>query len=177
MTARLVDTPVIETERLILRGPRMEDFPAWEAFYTSPRAQYIGGPGDTGLAWRAFCHVTGMWALRGFGSFIFTLKDSDAPIGMSGPWYPANWPEHEIGWTIWSAEGEGKGYAAEAATAARDYAYRSLGWTTAVSYIEPENARSIALAERLGARLDPNAASPGDYPTVVYRHPAPEALA
>ena len=40
-----------------------------------------------------------------------------------------------------------------------------------VSYIDPGNARSIALAERLGARPDPDAprADPDD---LVYRHTA-----
>jgi RimJ/RimL family protein N-acetyltransferase len=94
---------------------------------------------------------------------------------MAGPWYPADWSEPELGWTLWSAAHEGKGYAHEAAVAARAHAYSVLGWTTAVSYIDPDNARSIALAERLGATLDPDAAhhNPAD---LVYRHPAPEAL-
>ena len=42
------------------------------------------------------------------------------------------------------------------AAASRAWAYRALGWTTAVSYIRTDNARSARLAERLGitAELD-----------------------
>lgn len=179
MTPHLADTPVIETERLILRAPRMADYPTWEAFFASDRAKFIGGPGERRTAWRAFAHVVGMWALKGFGSFVFTLKRSDAPIGMTGPWYPEDWPEPEIGWTIWSAETEGKGFAFEAARAARDFAFRELGWTTAVSYIDDGNDRSVALAERLGAWLDNDAVKPDEDepPVLVYRHPMPEGLA
>ncbi len=108
--------------------------------------------------------------------FVFSAKiDPDTPLGMAGPWFPEGWPEREIGWTLWAAEAEGKGYAREAAVAARDHAFRDLGWDTAVSYIDPENTRSIALAERLGARRDDAARHPGDEPCLVYRHPKPEA--
>ena len=178
MTARLANIPTLETERLTLRGPAMEDFEPWAAFAMSDRARHIGGPYTYGTAWRAFCHVAGQWALRGYGSFIFCLKGSDTPLGMSGPWHPADYPEREIGWTIWAAENEGKGYAYEAAQAGRRYAYDTLGWPTAVSYIEKGNTNSVALAERLGATLDPDAQAPHDNdPNVlVYRHPAPEAL-
>ncbi|WP_347310904.1 GNAT family N-acetyltransferase [Defluviimonas sp. SAOS-178_SWC] len=175
MTVTLSGTPVLSTERLILRAPRKGDFEPWAAMATSERARYIGGPLDRKLAWRALGHLTGHWVHRGFGMFIFSAKnDPDTPLGMAGPWFPEGWPEHEIGWTVWAPEAEGKGYAFEAAAATRDHAFRDLGWTTAVSYIDPDNVRSIALAERLGARRDDDAAHPGDEPCLVYRHPAPE---
>ena len=55
-------------------------------------------------------------------------------------------------------------------------AYDVLGWPTAVSYVAPDNMRSRVLAERLGAVIDTQAASIGDPPCLVYRHPAPESL-
>jgi RimJ/RimL family protein N-acetyltransferase len=172
----MLSTPSLETERLILRGPKAQDWPIWRDFAMSGRAQYIGGPFDASKAWRALGHVIGMWELRGFGSFVITPRDSDRAIGLTGPWYPIEWPEPELGWTIWAPELEGKGLAFEAASAARRYAYDSLGWTTAVSYIDPANARSIALAERLGATRDTAAVAPNDNADLVYRHPWPEAL-
>ncbi|WP_300517200.1 GNAT family N-acetyltransferase [Aliiroseovarius sp.] len=167
----------IDTPRLTLRLPRMEDFPTWEAFAASKRAQYIGGPYDKRNAWRAFAHVAGQWMLRGYGSFVFCEKGSDKPLGLTGPWHPEDWPEREIGWTVWSPEAEGKGYAFEAALAARAHAFETLGWDTAVSYIDADNARSIALAERLGCTLDEDAEKPDSDlpPCLVYRHPAPDA--
>lgn len=182
MTTALPHIPTLETERLILRGPRMEDVPHWLAFAATERAAFIGGPriADPGTAWRAFAHVAGMWMLRGYGSFVFELKaDPGTPVGMTGPWHPLDWPERELGWTIWSADLEGTGLAFEAAQEARRFAYADLGWLTAVSYIDSRNARSIALAERMGCTLDPDAKSPdadeGEV-ILVYRHPAPEAL-
>jgi RimJ/RimL family protein N-acetyltransferase len=173
----LSGTPTLATARLTLRAPVAADWPHWHAFARSPRAAYIGGPMDDRVAWRAFCHIIGMWVARGFGSFVFCETGTDTPLGHAGPWHPFDWPEPEIGWCLWSTEAEGKGYAFEAATATRAFAFATLGWPTAVSYIDPANARSIALAERLGAVLDPNAPRDPDDEDLVYRHPRPEGLA
>ena len=64
---------------------------------------------------------------------------------------------------------KGQGYASEAAAALRDWAFERLGLETLASYVDPRNRRSIAVAERLGARLDANAdrTDPDD---LVYRH-------
>lgn len=172
MTPHLADTPVLETERLSLRAPQPGDYDAWKAFYLSDRAEFIGGGPDqtAGIAWRAFCHIIGMWAVRGFGSFIVTRKGEDTPVAMTGPWYPDDWPEFELGWTVWDPALEGTGLAYEAAQEARRYAYGVLGWKQPVSYIHRDNARSIALAKRLGAVLDERAPAPHSS-DVVYRHP------
>lgn len=175
MTPRLVDTPVLETPRLTLRAPAARDWPLWRDFAMSERAEFIGGPYTNETAWRAFGHVIGMWVLRGFGSFVFTAKGDGTALGMTGPWFPEGWPELEIGWTVWSAEVEGTGLAFEAALATRGYAYEVLGWPGAVSYIDHGNERSVALAKRMGCVLDEAAATPGDKPAYVYRHPAPDA--
>ncbi|MDJ0628203.1 MAG: GNAT family N-acetyltransferase [Rhodobacter sp.] len=173
MTPHLADTPVLETGRLRLRAPGRQDWPLWRDFAGTERAMFIGGPFDLRSAWRAFGHVIGMWVLRGYGSFVFTAKDDDTALGMTGPWHPADWPEKELGWTVWSADQEGTGLAFEAARAARDFAFGPLGWDTAVSYIHKDNARSITLAERLGAVRDETATAP--HPEdLVFRHTAPE---
>lgn len=176
----LSPTPVIETERLVLRAPAARDFAAWREFFLSDRSQFIRTvpEADEALAWRAWAGVIGHWVMRGWGSFVITTHESDAALGMTGPWAPINWPEFEIGWTCWNRANEGKGLMAEAAQATIAHAFRVLGWQTAVSYIAPENTRSIRLAERIGARLDPAAAPfPGERPALVYRHPKPEGLA
>jgi RimJ/RimL family protein N-acetyltransferase len=171
----LAPTPVLMTGRLVLRAPQGDDFAAWAAFATSDRSRYIGGPLSRALAWRAWGHVIGHWAMRGFGMFVLAARIApERPLGMAGPWYPDGWPEREIGWSLWSDADEGKGYAREAAAAARDHAFGALGWTSAVSYIHPDNARSIALAERLGATRDRAAPCPEDRACLVYRHPRPE---
>ena len=172
-TITLSNTPVLETERLFLRAPQPGDFEPCAAFLTSDRARFVGGPCDRNQSWRAMGHMTGHWVHRGFGMFIFHAKGDETPLGMAGPWFPEGWPEHEIAWSIWLPAAEGKGLAFEAATAARAYAWNSLGWNSAVSYIDPDNARSIRLAERMGAMRAANPVSEGG--SLVYRNPVPEA--
>ena len=179
MTVTLTGTPVIHTKRLILRAPEPWDAAPFCAFLGSDRARFVGGTTEPGRAWRAFGTILGHWVLRGFGPFTIVRGDSrtgaERAIGMAGPWFPDTWPEHEIGWMLWDDAHEGQGLAAEAAAAVRDHARTHLGWATAVSYIDLENARSIALAERLGAVRDPDAAVPPAHPDGgalgVWRHP------
>lgn len=167
----LTGIPVIRTARLVLRGPKTSDFDIWAACAASARAQFIGGPIDRGLAWRAFCHLTGHWLHRGYSMFIFADPATDAPLGMAGPWFPEGWPEPEIGWTVWDPAAEGRGYAFEAATAARAWAYETLGWTTAISLIAEGNQRSAALARRMGAQLEATRADAQHGQVQTWRHP------
>ena len=167
---------LLETERLVLRQPAADDVNAWIAFAISERSEYVRSEElDEAKAWRSFAAICGHWTLRGYGTLVFALKSApDAPLGMAGPWAPKGWPEPEIGWTLWDGANEGKGYVREAAEAARAWAYRDLGWSGAVSYIDARNTRSIRLAERLGAAPDWNAFTPRDEQCVVFRHPKPE---
>jgi len=164
--------PTLETERLILRGPAKQDADAYLKFFTSKRSVHVGGPLTQRLAWRMFAAEIGHWHIMGCGMWTVTAKGDDTALGLVGCWHPADWPEREIGWLLWQSA-EGKGYAYEAACAARDFAFGALGWDTAVSYIESDNQRSIKLAERLGAKLDKTATYPDDKPGLVYRHPLP----
>lgn len=178
MTPHLAETPVIETERLVLRAPTPADYPAWESFFLSDRARYVGGGPDfdEGRAWRAFASFFGHWAMRGCGIFAIEDRRTRANVGAIGPWYPAGTPEKEISWSIWDPAFEGSGRMAEAARAVLAHVFADLGWTTAVSYIDGKNTRSVALATRLGASVDASARGP--HPDdIVYRHPRPEARA
>lgn len=169
-------TVTLTTDRLILRRPTGDDWPAARAFFTSDRAATLGGPLTEGRAWRVFASEIGHWDIRGYGMWSVTRKGDPTAIALIGPWFPADWPETEVGWMVWDASAEGTGIAAEAARAAVDDAYTRLGWSTVVSYIAPANARSIRLAERLGAVPDPDAPQPKpDEPCLVYRHPRPTA--
>jgi RimJ/RimL family protein N-acetyltransferase len=165
--------PEIETERLILRPPRVEDWPAYAAFMETDAARFFAGYKNRTAAWRSYGTVIWHWLHKGFGPW--TVAQGEEPVGLVGPKQPDGWPEGELTWIAYGTA-EGKGIAHEAALAARDDAYDRLGWTTAVSYIEDDNTRSTALAKRLGCTIDPDAESPGG-PVRVWRHPGPEARA
>lgn len=166
--------PTIETERLVLRAPRSEDAAAHAAFFASPRAEFVGGPTTAERAWRILALEAGHWVLRGFGRWILTEKGNDAAIGIVGLWRPEGFPENELGWDLFDGA-TGKGYATEAARAARAYAYETLGWTTLTSMIDPKNAASAAVATRLGAAFAYDFTHQAFGPVQIWRHPGPGA--
>jgi len=166
--------PVIETRRLVLRGPEPEDYPSFKSTFTSYRARFMGGPLNPYETWMLYAAEIGHWKIRGFGMWMIHDKSTDKTYGMAGGWMPAMWPEKEIAWVIWP-EVAGRGIALEATHAARKYFYNALGWDGAVSYIDPKNLDSIRLAERLGAKKDKTAPTVDGH-DAVYRHPSPAEL-
>ena len=141
----------LETDRLILRLPERGDFDAYAQMVGDEEtARYIGGHMVRAAAWRKFLQMPGAWAMQGFAMFSLVEKASGAWIGQAGPWMPEGWPGTEVGWAL-RREYTGKGYALEAATAAIDWAFDTLGWTEVIHSIQLPNKASIALAERLGS--------------------------
>ncbi len=168
--------PVIETERLTLRGPSLDDFAPLAAFYADPvRSTGFGGPIPHDQAWRWFALNIGHWCLHGYG-FWTAVDRAGAIVGIVGLWNPEGWPEPELGWVLFEGH-EGKGYATEAARAVRDHAYRDLGMTTLTSNIVPGNEKSKALARKLGAWYERTYDNPNMGVDELWRHPGPEALA
>ena len=167
--------PTIETENLRLRAPAWSDFDAFAAFRMSPRTEYLGGPCTRTQAFDKLGEIIGHWHLRGYGRWIVADKATNAPLGVAGLFFPDDWPEPEIAWSVFEGA-EGRGVAHEAALASRDYAYTTLGWKTAVSCVEHGNTRSIALAKRLGATREDDFTTVDGLALQVYRHPAPEDL-
>jgi RimJ/RimL family protein N-acetyltransferase len=141
----------LETPRLILRPPRMEDFDAWAAFLEDEVAtKYIGGPQPRPTAWRTFMCMCGAWSMTGVAMFSVIEKASGQWVGRLGPWYPDGWPEPEVGWGI-ARQHWGKGYASEGAAAAVDYAFDVLGWSEVIHCIDEQNLASQGVAKRLGS--------------------------
>ncbi len=161
---------VLQTERLTLRRPTSDDWPIYRDFMMTDRARFFSSSGDLGATWKTFASELGHWQMYGAGLWAVTLRGDNTIIGLIGPWHPPHWPEKEIGWMILSDAQEGKGFATEAARASLTHAFDVLGWETAVSYIWPDNTRSVRLAEKLGAVLDEKATSPTPQ-AQVYRHP------
>lgn len=169
MSAMTDHIPVVETERLRLRAPKMADLAPLTAFFESDRSHLVGGPLDARAVHRAMMSTIGSWALRGHGFWHIADKADDTFLGNTGILFAPGWEEPELGWTVMDYA-EGRGIAFEAAAAARSYAARHLGHDGVISYIDPQNTRSAALAKRLGAVLELEGTFL-DHPIHVYRHP------
>jgi RimJ/RimL family protein N-acetyltransferase len=170
-----IDIPVLETERLRLRAWREDDLDPLAAFYASDaNARFVGGVCARDDAWRRMAMFLGHWALRGYGNWVIEEKGTGIFAGYCGLWSPESWPEPELMWGLAPAS-QGKGYATEAATRARRFAYETLRWPTLVSLIVPENEPSRRVSARLGARIERTIELRG-YRMDVHRHPVPEQL-
>ncbi|MEO7157654.1 MAG: GNAT family N-acetyltransferase [Vicinamibacterales bacterium] len=141
----------IETDRLILRQPRLEDLDPWaEMMADHDSAKFIGGTMPRSVTWRALMTMIGSWQALGFGMFSVIEKSSGRWVGRLGPWMPDGWPGTEVGWAI-ARDCWGQGYAPEGAAAATDWAFDNLGWTDVIHSIDPKNIASQQVAKKLGS--------------------------
>lgn len=167
-----VSVPTLGTERLILRPWRAEDIrPFAELCADAELMRYVGGVMDPIAAWRRMAAYTGHWQLRGYGPFALEDKATGQLAGYSGVFDPDGWPEREINWGL-CRPFLGRGLVTEAARRVRRYAYETLGFETITSCIDLDNRASIAVATRLGAKLDRKVEFFGRKGG-VFRHPSP----
>lgn len=160
--------PTLETERLILRPPSLDDFEPWCAMHADEEVmRFLGGAQGPELTWRSLCTMAGAWTIEGFSMFSVIERDTGQWIGRLGPWRPHAWPGNEVGWGL-VRSAWGKGYAGEGATAAMDYAADVLGWDEIIHTILPENEPSIRLAKRLGSRVLRQAATPPPFEGMTW---------
>lgn len=143
--------PQLETERLLLRAWKPEDFEAYARFMADPDVmRYLSGdPLSRGDAWRNMATFVGHWMLRGYGMWAVERKSDGIFLGRVGLWNPEGWPALEVGWTI-GREYWGNGYASEAAKAAMDYAFLTQKVDRMISVIDVRNEASQKVAQRLG---------------------------
>jgi ribosomal-protein-alanine N-acetyltransferase len=170
----------IETERLVLRRPRLSDAKALHAIYGDPEVmRYIGdGSTLTPAKTRAWIEkALARWKADGFGHFV--IEKDRKVIGRAGflVWDPDEWKtgtladlgDHaaiELGWML-AQEHWGNGYATEAAIALRNYGFKELKFERLISLITHGNDASVKVAERLGARYVRDVGS-GDWKVRLY---------
>lgn len=166
--------PTLQTERLTLGPATMAHVEAFAAFVTTGHARFLGGPSEPGEArddaWWSVTSHAGQWTLRGYGTFWASERSSGAPVGRVGLYHPAWLPEPELAWVVYEAHVR-KGYAVEAARAARAWAREARGLDGLWSLIKPANVASRATARRLGAAQEGTHAYRDGSVAEVWRHP------
>ncbi len=162
--------PVIETERLILRAPMIEDYQVFAKTVLGPNGQYFSEPKDGEEAWEVFIQIVGVWFLRGHGAWTITDRETGEALGFVLIGAEPGDQEHELGYILIEAA-QGKGIGAEATSTVRDLALGEFALPSLVSYVHKKNRASRALAERIGGQRDADAeAALGETDACVYRH-------
>lgn len=147
----LIEIPTLRTRRLVLRAFRAADLDGLAAMTADPEVRrflYAGRAVTRGECWIQMAAAIGQWGLRGYG--LFAVEADGRFAGRIGVLHPLEWPEPELAYAL-DAPFRGQGLATEAVAAVRDWAFARFGLARIASFILPTNARSAAVAARLGA--------------------------
>jgi RimJ/RimL family protein N-acetyltransferase len=167
--------PVIETERLRLRGHRVEDFAACAAMWADPAVtRHISGRAFTAEeSWAKLVRYVGHWALLGYGFWAIEERASGRFAGEAGfadfrrDIEPSLAGTPEIGWVLapWA---HGQGFATETVRAAVAWGDSHFGaGVRTACIIAPENLVSIRVAGKCGYRETARTTYKGE-PTILF---------
>ena len=151
--------PRLETERLILRGHTLEDFPAHAAMWTDARtlAHTQGTARSEEELWLRFLRNQGQWQLMGSGMWALEEKAGGAYAGALGFIYAKRAMDisfrdaPEMGWVI-APDFHGKGFAREAVAKATAWGDAHLDADQSWCMIKPVNRASLKVAAAAGFR-------------------------
>jgi RimJ/RimL family protein N-acetyltransferase len=150
-------TPEPTTDRLVLRRWRVGDAGRFAAINGDPEVMRHIGHGHVlgrGLSDELIARFEGEWRQCGFGPWAVAPRDDDAELlgfcGLTVPMFlPEVLPAVEVGWRF-ARDAWGRGYATEAARAALAFAFEEHAMREVIAIVDPENARSLRVAEKLG---------------------------
>jgi ribosomal-protein-alanine N-acetyltransferase len=164
---------IIETARLRLRPWRDADLEPFAALNADPRVmeffpKQLSREQSDAVATRIRIH----FVQHGFGLWAVELPAS-APfigfVGLSVPSFEAHFtPCIEVGWRL-AYEHWGRGLASEAARAALEFGFSSLGLAEIVSFTTRTNQRSMRVMERIGMTRRPE--DDFNHPALAEDHP------
>jgi RimJ/RimL family protein N-acetyltransferase len=164
----------VQTERLRLeRWGHEAHGDGFAAMNAQPEVvRYLGGgPGMTRAeSDEMSARIAAHWETYGFGLWAAVERATGDVIGFVGLCHPLWWPEMsdrvEVGWRL-RREAWGAGYATEGARAALRAGFGTLGLDEIVSFVDPGNARSLAVTRRLGMRVEREIPHPARAGTTV----------
>jgi len=137
--------PIIETERLVLRRMMAYDAPTLHEMLSDPETmRFWSTPPHVTLAETEAWVADGIAAMERGEGVDFVVLESDRVIGRV-----AFWMGNEIGF-LFSRAVWGKGYAQEAMQAVLRHGFEQMGFKSVRADVDPNNARSLKLLERVG---------------------------
>ena len=144
-----LDVPIIETERLKLRGHTIEDAANVTALWSNAEVtRYIRGkPHTAEECWARLLRYVGHWSLLGFGYWVVEEKAAGEFVGEVGFSNSKREIEPplgavEVGWVLTPPK-HGLGYATEAVHAVLDWGREHFGPGPVACLIHPEHHASI----------------------------------
>lgn len=147
---------LLETERLTLREMTTADADFLLSLLNEPSfVQNIGDKNVRTIDDARLYALNGpiaSYKQHGFGLYLVTLKETGEPIGICGLVKRDSLPDADIGYAFSPAFWR-KGYALEATTAIKQHAFTVLGQQQLLAIVNPENASSIRVLEKIGLKF------------------------
>lgn len=143
---------VLSSARIAVRDLTLTDAPFIVSLLNDP--DFIRNIGDRGVRTEAdACEYLragplSSYARHGFGLRAVTLAEIDAPIGICGLLKRDTLPHPDLGFAF-LPEYRTRGFAFEAATLVMTDARARLGVRTVLAIVDPDNAASIRLLDKL----------------------------
>lgn len=155
----MLNVPVLETERLLLRSYQLSDHEVCCAMWNDPLVlRHIRDQAFTPEeSWARLFRHAGQWALLGYGMWAVIEKHTGKFCGEIGfvnlrrnlePDLPLS---PEIGWILCS-HAHGKGYATEAVKSVIAWFDAKFGPSRTACIIRPDNHASLRVAQKCGYR-------------------------
>jgi RimJ/RimL family protein N-acetyltransferase len=147
-----VPPAILETARLTLREMALDDLDFLAEMLSDPEVmRYYPRPYDRAGAEAWIQRMRERYAHHGCGFWLAVERATGRPIGQVGLLAQRidGADEHEVAYMI-HRPFQRRGFAAEAAAAARDHAFHAFAAPRAISLIRPENTPSQAVAHRIG---------------------------
>jgi RimJ/RimL family protein N-acetyltransferase len=147
-----MNIPTIRTSRLLLRPWEPQDAEAWFGilqedgilrYFPNPK------PPPRHKADAYIAHHLEQWAEYGYGHWAVVMQDDNRVVGWNGLEYLPELGETEVAYllskTVW-----GRGYASEAARAAIEYGFGTVGLQQIIGLVHQDNVASISVLEKCG---------------------------
>ena len=148
---------VLSTLRLSLRRLTEEDAEFILELLNDPAfIRFIGDKGVRNLDDARGYIVTGpitSYEQYGFGLWLVALKGVNTPVGICGLLKRESLPDVDLGFAFLPAY-RAQGYALESTAAVLEYGRTILGLERIVAIVDPDNAGSVRLLEKIGMSFD-----------------------
>jgi ribosomal-protein-alanine N-acetyltransferase len=152
----------IETDRLIIKSNQEVDLEALAALWADPNVTcYMGGPRNYEEILRILREDAQVNPQPAFDLWPVIEKETGHIIGTGGILDKdidgSN--QYEIIYVL-AKSAWGKGFATEAASSLRDYAFNELGLKRVTALIDPDNVKSERVATKIGLRYEKDTVRP-----------------
>lgn len=149
---------ILETEHCLVRETTVADVEDFYRIYSeSSITEFMEPLYEDPEEERAYArdYIDKVYSFYGFGIWTVLEKpnadNGQQPevIGRAGICYREGYEDPELGFVI-AADRQGKGYATEVCRAILQYGHEQLGFERILAFVQPENAASLRVCDKLG---------------------------